>query len=90
MLITFNFTYFFVVFYLSVNFILAPGGSAHDRERADPPTQNYIAAQIRNQWVTFHLHHPDNKQYVNQTAGMRQCRKEGPYQDRPPLCPFRL
>ena len=33
MLITFNFSYlesFFVVFYLSFNFILAPGASAHD------------------------------------------------------------
>ena len=36
-------------------------------------TQNYIDAQITDQWVTFHLDHPDNKQYVNQTAGMRQC-----------------
>ena len=34
MLITFNLSYlenFFVVFYLSFNFILAPGASAHDR-----------------------------------------------------------
>ena len=37
-------------------------------------TQNYIDAQITNQWVIFHLDHPDNKQYVNQTAGMRHCR----------------
>ena len=37
-------------------------------------TQNYIDAQIMEQWVIFHLDHPDNKQYVNQTAGMRQCR----------------
>ena len=37
-------------------------------------TQNYIDAQIAEQWVIFHLDHPDNKQYVNQTAGMRQCR----------------
>ena len=37
-------------------------------------TQNYIDAQITDQWATFHLDHPDNKQYVNQTAGMRQCR----------------
>ena len=37
-------------------------------------TQNYIDAQIMDQWVTFHLDHPDNKQYVNQKAGMRQCR----------------
>ena len=37
-------------------------------------TQNYIDAQITDQWVFFHLDHPDNKQYVNQTAGMRQCR----------------
>ena len=37
-------------------------------------TQNYIDALITEQWVIFHLDHPDNKQYVNQTAGMRQCR----------------
>ena len=37
-------------------------------------TQNYIDAQITEQLVIFHLDHPDNKQYVNQTAGMRQCR----------------
>ena len=37
-------------------------------------TQNYIDAQITDQWVIFHLDHPDNKQYVNKTAGMRQCR----------------
>ena len=36
-------------------------------------TQNYIDAPITEQWVMFHLDHPDNKQYVNQTAGMRQC-----------------
>ena len=38
-------------------------------------TQNCIDAQITEQWVIFHLDHPDNKQYVNQTAGMRQCRR---------------
>ena len=37
-------------------------------------TQNYIDAPITDQWVIFHLDHPDNKQYVNQTTGMRQCR----------------
>ena len=37
-------------------------------------TQNYIDAQITDQWVILHLDHPDNKQYVNQTAGMRQSR----------------
>ena len=37
-------------------------------------TQNYIDALITEQWVIFHLDHPGNKQYVNQTAGMRQCR----------------
>ena len=37
-------------------------------------TQNYIDALITEQWVIFHLDDPDNKQYVNQTAGMRQCR----------------
>ena len=30
-------------------------------------TQNYIDALITEQWVIFHLDHPDNKQYVNQT-----------------------
>ena len=37
-------------------------------------TQNYIDALITEQWVIFHLDDLDNKQYVNQTAGMRQCR----------------
>ena len=37
-------------------------------------TKNYIDALITEQWVTFHLDHPDNKDYVNQTAGMRQFR----------------
>ena len=35
-------------------------------------TQNYTDARITEQWVTFHLDHPDNKDYVNQTAGMCQ------------------
>ena len=37
-------------------------------------TQNYIDALITEQWVTFHLDHPDNKDFVNQTSGMRQFR----------------
>ena len=37
-------------------------------------TKNYIDALITKQLVIFHLDHPDNKQYVNKTAGMRQCR----------------
>ena len=37
-------------------------------------TQNYINALVKEQCVIFHLDHPDNKQYVNQTAGMCQCR----------------
>ena len=28
-------------------------------------TQNYIDALITEQWVTFHLDHPDNKDFVN-------------------------
>ena len=40
-------------------------------------TQNYIDALITEQWVIFHLDHPENKQYVHQTAGMRQCRSFG-------------
>ena len=36
-------------------------------------TQNYIDAQITDQWIIFHLDAPDNNQYVNRTAGMRQC-----------------
>ena len=36
-------------------------------------TQNDIDALITEQWVIFHLDHPDNKQYVNLTAGMRRC-----------------
>ena len=44
-------------------------------------TQNYIDTLITEQWVTFHLDHPDNKDFVNQTAGMRQfrsCSARGP------------
>ena len=37
-------------------------------------TQNYIDALITEQWVTFHLDHPDNKDFVNQTAGMSRFR----------------
>ena len=37
-------------------------------------TQNYIDTQITDQWVIFYLDHPDNQQYVNQTAGLRHCR----------------
>ena len=37
-------------------------------------TQNYNDALIGEPWVIFDLGLPDNKQYVNQTAGMRQCR----------------
>ena len=37
-------------------------------------TLNYNDALITEEWVIFHLDHLDNKQYVNQTAGMRQCR----------------
>ena len=37
-------------------------------------TQNYIDALITEQWVTYHLDHPDNKDFVNQTAGMRRFR----------------
>ena len=35
-------------------------------------TQTYIDALITEQWVTFHLDHPHNKDFVNQTRGMRQ------------------
>ena len=35
-------------------------------------TQNYIDALITEQWVTFYPDHPDNKDFVNETAGMRQ------------------
>ena len=37
-------------------------------------TQTYIDAFNTEQWVTFHLDHPDNKDFVNQTAGMRPFR----------------
>ena len=37
-------------------------------------TQNYIDALITEQWVIFQLDHPDNKHYVNQSAGMRRVR----------------
>ena len=40
-------------------------------------TQNYIDALITEQWLTFHLDHPDNKDYVNQTTCMRQFRSYG-------------
>ena len=46
----------------------------HLKESTSRTTQNYIDAQITDQCVMFHLDHPDNKQYVNQTAGTRQCR----------------
>ena len=35
-------------------------------------TRNYIDALITEQWVTYGLDHPDNKDLVNQTAAMRQ------------------
>ena len=44
------------------------------KESTLPSTQNYFDALITEQWGIFHLHHPDNKQYVNETADMRQCR----------------
>ena len=34
-------------------------------------SQSQIDALITEQWVTFHLDHPDNKVFVNPTAGMR-------------------
>ena len=37
-------------------------------------TQTYIDTLMTEQWVTFHLDHPDNKDFVNQTAGMRPFR----------------
>ena len=37
-------------------------------------TQTYIHAFVTEQWVTFHLDHQDNKDFVNQTAGMRRFR----------------
>ena len=33
-------------------------------------TGNYIDALITERWVTFHLDHPDNEDFVNQTAGI--------------------
>ena len=38
-------------------------------------TQNYIDVLTTEQWVIFHLDHPDNKHYVNQSAGMCHCRR---------------
>ena len=35
-------------------------------------TQSHIDALITEQWVTFHLDVPDNKDFINQTAGIRQ------------------
>ena len=37
-------------------------------------TQTYIDAFITKQCVTLHLDHPDNEDFVNQTAGIRQFR----------------
>ena len=37
-------------------------------------TQVQINMLIMEQWVTFHLDQSDNKDFVNQTAGMRQFR----------------
>ena len=34
-------------------------------------TQTYIDSLITEQWVIFHLDHPENKDFVNQAAGMR-------------------
>ena len=36
--------------------------------------QNYIDLLTTEQMVTFVLHHPDNKEFVSRTAGMRQFR----------------
>ena len=52
MLITFNFSYlenFFVVFYLSFNFILAPGASAPDE------TNIYITCRCINSVLVYVL-----------------------------------
>ena len=46
-------------------------GHMNLKERTIRSTQTYIAVLITEQWVTSHLHHPDNKDFVNQTAGMR-------------------
>ena len=35
-------------------------------------TEAHIDGLITEQWVTFHLDHPGNKDFVNQTAGMRR------------------
>ena len=37
-------------------------------------TQTYIDTLITEQWVTFHVDHPDNRDFVNQTAGMGRFR----------------
>ena len=37
-------------------------------------TQSKIDVLITEQWVTHHLDHPDDKDFVNQTAGMRRFR----------------
>ena len=37
-------------------------------------TQSQIEALFTEEWVTFQLDHPDNKDFVNQTAGMLQFR----------------
>ena len=37
-------------------------------------TRNYIDVLPTKKWVIFHLDHPENKDFVNQTAGMLQFR----------------
>ena len=40
-------------------------------------TQSQIDLLITEQWVTFRLDHPDNRDSVNHTAGMRELRSLG-------------
>ena len=72
MLITFNFSYlenFFIVFYLSFNFILAPGASAHETTRlhrvhnpspAEPNQgQPYVDVDTQDPWQPIQPTPPD-------------------------------
>ena len=51
------------------------------KESTISSTQTYIDALITEQWVTFHLNHPDNKDFVNQPqvwVGCAASVREGP------------
>ena len=61
MLITFNFSYlenFFVVFYFSFNFILAPGASAHVSSSPHEVLDANLEARVRPVFTENLLYYP--------------------------------